>query len=267
MLKKIIKNIYYFIYSLFISRFLVINFFKNLIILDKKKLKILKQIVRNDYDLNTFRQIFVKEEYSFNKPIDKVLDDYYSKIVSNNKIPLIIDCGSNIGASSNYFNIIFPKSKIIAIEPDLENNKLFKKNICSNNIILFENAISSEKFYYDIIRSQNNDWRSSSIKKIISNENEISQKNTSITINEIFNKFKAERYSPLLIKIDIEGHEKELFEKNTEWAKDFKVIVIELHDWLKPNEAISSNFSKSISVFNNETFTFGENTVVINKSK
>ncbi len=266
MLKKIIKNIYYFVYSLFISRFLMVNFFKNLIILDKKKLNILKQIVRNDHDLNTFRQIFVKEEYSFNKSISKVLFDHYSKIISNNKIPLIIDCGSNIGASSNYFKIIFPKSKIIAIEPDLENNKLFKKNVYSNNIILFENAISSEKFYYDIIRSQKNDWRSSSIKKVISNKNEINQCNTSITLNDIFSKFRAEKYSPLLIKIDIEGHEKELFKKNTEWAKDFKVIVIELHDWLKPNEAISSNFSKSISVFNNETFTFGENTVVINKS-
>ena len=71
----------------------------------------------------------------------------------------------------------------------------------------------------------------------------------------------------LLIKIDIEGHEKELFEKNIEWVSEFNFLIIELHDWLIPNKNISSNFQKALSLFDNETFIFGENTVVINKSK
>ena len=41
MLKKVIKSIYYFLYSILLSRFLLINIKKNKVILfDKKKIKI-----------------------------------------------------------------------------------------------------------------------------------------------------------------------------------------------------------------------------------
>ena len=72
MLKKVIKSIYYFLYSILLSRFMLINIKKNKVILfDKKKLKFFYQNVRNEHDLNTYRQIFIKEEYSFNKIVNK----------------------------------------------------------------------------------------------------------------------------------------------------------------------------------------------------
>ena len=45
-------------------------------------------------------------------------------------------------------------------------------------------------------------------------------------------KYKVEQFE--LIKIDIEGGESELFEKNIEWIEKFPLIIIELHDWMLP---------------------------------
>jgi len=37
-----------------------------------------------------------------------------------------------------------------------------------------------------------------------------------------------------LIKIDIEGSEKEVFKNNTDWLKRTELLIIELHDELAP---------------------------------
>ena len=106
MLKKIFRSCYYFLYSLLISRFFILNFKEKVLVFDKIRLKLFYQRIRNYHDLNTIRQIFIKEEYSFNKKYDYQINEYYNSILKENKTPLIIDCGSNIGASSNYFNIL-----------------------------------------------------------------------------------------------------------------------------------------------------------------
>ena len=45
----------------------------------------------------------------------------------------------------------------------------------------------------------------------------------------------------LLIKIDIEGFEENLFSKNFEWI-DEKIIIIELHDWILKKKRIHLTF-------------------------
>ena len=42
--------------------------------------------------------------------------------------PMIVDCGSNVGVSVCYFKSIFPSSKIIAFEPDLDIFSVLKEN-------------------------------------------------------------------------------------------------------------------------------------------
>ena len=59
-------------------------------------------------DIRVFRQIYVSREY---RCLDEVRD-----------AGLIIDCGANVGYSSAYFLTRFPKSYLIAIEPDPGNS-------------------------------------------------------------------------------------------------------------------------------------------------
>ena len=53
-----------------------------------------------------------------------------------------------------------------------------------------------------------------------------------VTINQILSNKENRNFYPYLIKIDIEGHESQLFENNIEWIDQFKVIIIETHDWM-----------------------------------
>ena len=80
-----------------------------------------------------------------------------------------------------------------------------------------------------------------------------------ISLNEIFKKFVVNPKSTIILKIDIEGFENELFSKNTEWIDNFPIIIIELHDWMLPKTCKSSNFLSSISKKNRDFLYSGEN--------
>lgn len=88
-----------------------------------------------------FEEIFISKTYYFN---------------AKTKNPIILDCGSNIGMTLIYFKKLYPKSKIIAFEPDNETFMMLKKNVTMNNlkdVSLFNKAVYNSDgfidFYYD----------------------------------------------------------------------------------------------------------------------
>ena len=58
---------------------------------------------------------------------------------------------------------------------------------------------------------------------------------------------KYKKFKPFIIKIDIEGFENNLFKKNIEWMDKFKIIIIEIHDWMIPSKSISNNLVNSLA--------------------
>ena len=64
MFREFLKFIYYAVYQLLFSNFFVLKFFgsKKVIILRKKNFKLIPQNIRDLNDLNTLRQIFIKEK-------------------------------------------------------------------------------------------------------------------------------------------------------------------------------------------------------------
>ena len=68
-----------------------------------------------------------------------------------------------------------------------------------------------------------------------------------ISIDEIMNRYNLEHID--ICKINIEGAEKELFEKNYDtWLSKTKLISIELHDRMK--EGCSKSFFKAMINYN-----------------
>lgn len=62
---------------------------------------------------HSYREIFKTKAYAFQ---------------SSNSTPIIIDAGANIGLSVIFFKRLFPRSKIVAFEPDPDIYELLKKN-------------------------------------------------------------------------------------------------------------------------------------------
>ena len=206
---------------------------------DKKNMKFFRVFSKEKTDSITADEIFTNHCYdlSFLNRYDELKKNYFS-IIQSRKIPLIIDCGSNIGLSARYFAEFFPKAKIIAIEPEINNFNLMKRN-CEKfkNVIFLNAAIGSEKGFVSIVNSSGDNR---AFRTIISNNpNSIEV----ISINDIFEQNSID--IPFIIKIDIEGFENNLFEKNTNWVKKTPLIIIEPHDWMLPGKGIFRNFLKT----------------------
>ena len=165
----------------------------------------------------------------------------YKSIQSQNKVPLIIDCGANIGLSARHFATTFPQSMVIAIEPEKNNFSMMKKN-CSGlkNVELLNKAVGNVDGYVNIKDSDvdNNAFRTSRNENGEGNIEVISIKSILSSHNEIV---------PFIGKIDIEGFEEDLFSNHTEWVEKFTLLIIETHDWMLPKQGNSHNFLKVIS--------------------
>lgn len=259
-MKNFFKFIFFLVTSLIFKkkRFLILNpnlslfGIRKILIYDKKIRTFFTHTIRNNFDLITIEEIFFYESYKIDhlKVYKKILDNFeFEK-------KLIIDCGSNIGCSTNYFLRTFKNSKVISIEPDEDNFLLLSDNVKNQNAILINNAISNENFNFEIKDSEDN--RAKSIVKV---DKENLKK--TLTINQILGEKENEEFFPFLIKIDIEGHEKDLFESNIEWFDKFQIVIIEIHDWMLPGESISKGYLNSIV---NSMVENKRDTIIINEN-
>lgn len=213
---------------------------KRVFIFDKNSKTIFYQNIRNYYDLLTVHEIFGSEDYNLKRLAHWAhINETYNLIIKKGKKPVIIDCGSNIGSSAKYFEKIFNQAFINMVEPDKINLEFSKKNISIKGKSFFNNLISSENKEFTF----NNDYKDNRSFRV---DNLGKNKVKGITVDDIL-KMQDNNYEPLLIKVDIEGFEKNLFEKNLQWMDLFDVIIIEIHDWMIPSQSNSSNLVLALS--------------------
>jgi FkbM family methyltransferase len=88
-----------------------------------------------------FEEIYVSEMYHF---------------TSSSQVPVIIDCGSNIGMAIVYFKGLYPLCQVLAFEPDPVSFRVLEENVRLNgfeNVALVNRALHHSKgsiqFYSD----------------------------------------------------------------------------------------------------------------------
>lgn len=74
-------------------------------------------------------EIDIPDSASFLFMYKEIFEDHIYKFETSNPVPYIIDGGANIGLSSIYFKLLYPKAKIIGFEPDATIYNYLKKNI------------------------------------------------------------------------------------------------------------------------------------------
>jgi FkbM family methyltransferase len=229
-------------------------FFTNQIFYNKCSKKLVKFKIRDHVDYRVVNQIFNEENYSLKKFIRyKEIKKKYDDLVKKKLKPLILDCGGHIGLASKYFSIIYPHSKIILIEPEIENfNQSKKNNLNNNNIEFLNGGIGSENAKCKVFDPGIGNW-GYRVKKNNKGDCNI------FSVNHFLKKFKKKNEIPFIIKIDVEGSENELFSKNVKWIDVFPIIIIELHDWMMPATSNSRNFLRAISKRNRDFLYSGEN--------
>lgn len=202
-------------------------------------------IIRKESDdKKAFKQVFINNEYDLPFTLENV----------NN----IIDLGSNVGFSVVYFKSQFPNSKIVAIEPSDDNFKQLQINTSKlSNITLLKGGIWKDDSFLKIVDV---DYGSMGfvVEKCDQDDPKAIQ---SFKIETIMKSHDIDIID--ILKIDIEGSEKELFEEEYDfWLTKTRCLIVELHDWLKKDT--SKVFFNTISKYN---FTFhinGENLIFLN---
>jgi FkbM family methyltransferase len=197
---------------------------------------------RHSSDAYIFDQIFIDKEYQ----------------VNTDNAHFIIDAGSNIGITSIFFKIKYPGATIVCIEPDAGNFSLLKKNMVDyKDVYLFDSALWNEKTQLGLVSAQSYD------SHYVTNNHELNNQTVNtITIDDILNKFDKQIID--ILKIDIEGAEKEVFEKNYEtWLPNVKVLMIEMHDKFK--FGCSKSVFKALCNYNFSIAFQGEIMICVNK--
>lgn len=215
-----------------------------------------KNVIR-DYqhsDYNVFKQIFNFEEY-------KIVLSLYKLNILNDEKPVLIDAGANVGYTSLYFLNSIPNLQIFSIEPSESNMNIYKQNIALNN---FEQQV---KFYMNALAEVenknftiNNTFRDGKDWSISTQENKDGILK-GITINEIIKNNNLNKIS--ILKIDIEGAERFIFNKNNnlDFLKITQIIAIEIHDEFNIRNQINELLLENNFII----FESGELTIGINK--
>ena len=191
-------------------------------------------------DIGVIHEIFLQQVYAVNKlRRGSEIEAIYEDIVSSGKQPLIIDAGANIGASAVWFSIKFPKSHLIAIEPEAENFSLLERNTINLDVDARNAAIGCQDGFVSILDPGEG---AVGYRTLNSDTHGVER----ISLSRIVEVGMRAGRDPFIAKIDIEGGESDLFSQSTEWIAKFPLLIIELHDWLLPKSASSMNFLKAI---------------------
>ncbi len=196
-------------------------------------------------DTGAILQIFNDNAYDLRKlrRFTELMDFARYKMAAG-KRPLIIDAGANIGASTVYFSTECPESLVIAIEPEAMNFQFLVENTKGLNVTALPCAVSASPRRLRVVDVGEGymGYRTEQASTQVANDQIVS----SVTLNELCDAHQNDCF-PFIAKIDIEGAEKELFSKNTEWVARMPLIIIELHDWLMPKDRSAMPFLKCIA--------------------
>jgi FkbM family methyltransferase len=207
-------------------------------------------------DTEVIGQIFVDSAFDISRLRRfSDLEDFLRRARSTGKRPLIIDGGANIGATSVYFSEQCQDAFIVAIEPEASNFQLLVENTKGMPVLPLPCALAASPRRVRVVDVGEGYW---GFQTRLVGDDDVSEDDVScITINEIFAAHQTDCF-PFIVKIDIEGGEKELFQQHTDWIEKTPLIIIELHDWLLPGQGVALPFLRSIGQFDRDFVQSGE---------
>lgn len=143
-------------------------------------------------DVNVFYHTFVEKEFFTPFKIDNV--------------NFIIDAGANIGMTAILLQNLYPLASIVAIEPEINNFKYLKRNtLIYPTIKIIQKGLWHSDTYLRISNPSDESWAFKTEE--VSKENKYDIE--AISIDTIMSEYEISIID--ILKIDIEGAEKDLF--------------------------------------------------------
>jgi len=193
--------------------------------IDAGGLSVLARFGTNRSDVYVWHEIFTDGEYEV---VDLVDPEW------------ILDLGANVGYSALWFAKRYPRANIIAVEPDTANYELLLTNVADEpRIHPVCAAVASAGAPRQRVTTVNDGWGGASLRtKPIDDGNsgaegaDFAGVVDSIDVATLLDQFGIERLD--LMKVDVEGAERDIFGSSEPWIGRVDAIVAELHDRFAP---------------------------------
>jgi FkbM family methyltransferase len=194
-------------------------------------------------DRDVLEQIFHTEEFNISTaPQFAWVRAAYDRALASGETPLIIDCGANIGLSALYYAQHLPKARIVGIEPAHDNVLLARKNVQHNPLIeIVEAAIHDRPAALELVDPTAAKFAYRVHEATVPSKSSIE----AVTVGGLMQRYGAKRN--LIVKVDIEGGEAEMFRSNTDWLDHTALLTVETHDWLFPGKGTSQSLFAALA--------------------
>ena len=182
------------------------------------------------------------------------LESWLTMCRRNGRRPLIVDGGANIGLSSVLFAAQVPDALVVAIEPEPENFALLLANTEGLPVVPVPAALMPAPGRVEIEDPGGNAWSFRTKPARQEAANTVS----AISVDEIF-AAHADICLPFIVKIDIEGAERDVFDCPAKWVDQVPLIVVELHDWMLPGARTAQPVLSRLLQSDRDFVIIGEN--------
>jgi FkbM family methyltransferase len=176
----------------------------------------------------------------------------------------IVDGGAYIGLSAIYFTLRYPGVRVIAVEASERNFELLVRNTSAfPNIEAVHAALWPQPGSLVLTDPGTGLWGLQVRQPTASSSSDLDSAGKradsvrAVTIEDIIREYDLANID--LLKLDIEGAEKEVFSAPGAWLPHVDAICIELHDWFRPGCA--RTFFAAVPDFSVEAWQ-GENVLV-----
>lgn len=206
-------------------------------------------------DSNVFCDVWEKKQY---QPVV----DLMKRTIGYNDQITIMDAGGNIGCTGLYFKKEFPSSHVMILEPEFSNFSLLKRNIELNkckDIAIVHAGLWKGEAYVEIQKDFRDGREWTYYMKEVPCRTELK----GFGVLDMMKQYRWEHID--LLKIDIEGGERYLFEDEKQASRFLsktRFIAMEIHDEFN----IRAKINNCLSDNGFEYFTAGELTIGRNKS-
>ena len=207
-------------------------------------------VAPTDSDLFVLSQIFGWREYATDNATAQQLRRVSADWKANGISPLIIDGGANVGYSAIFFAQEFPEATIVALEPDRETFERLSRN-CQGHprIKPIHAALWRNTEGVTLQTGDHGSW-----------SHHLGQEGVRVPSTTLSAVMASNPVSRLLIlKLDIEGSEKEVVEADPSTVASAMCVMIEPHDFMQPGLACLTPLFAAVAGKQVDTVISGEN--------
>lgn len=141
----------------------------------------------------------------------------------------VIDAGANIGLASVWLANRYPGATIDALEVDSANAALLRRNVGAYpNVSVVQQGLWSHACTLKILNPEAESWAFRVGEAASGDPAGFS----ALSVGDLLSRRQRDRVD--LLKIDIEGAEKEVFDASAAWIGRVGTLFVELHDRFKP---------------------------------